>query len=331
MTAAYEVVITDLIDDDLAPEREVLGDLARVTALHARSEAELVGRIERADAVILYHELALSEATIGRLERCRVIVRGGVGFDNVDRPLARQRGIPVANVPDYGTEEVADSALAMLLALGRGIHLANSVLRAGQGDWSYERAVPLLRLRGGVLGIVGLGRIGTAMAMRGKSLGMDVAFFDPYKPDGYDKSLGIRRVETLDQLLAQSLAVSLHCPLSDETFHLVDVRAIAKMKRGAYLVNTARGGVVDCRALPEALASGQLAGAGIDVLEQEPPRPDDPLLQAWRDPQHAAHHRLILNPHLAWYCREGQRELRRKTAETCRRALLGLPLRNVVN
>jgi D-3-phosphoglycerate dehydrogenase/C-terminal binding protein len=265
------------------------------------------------------------------LERCRVIVRGGVGFDNVDRPLCRQLGIPVANVPDYGTEEVADSALAMLLGLARGIHLANSVLRAGQGDWSYERAVPLMRLRGSVLGIVGLGRIGTAMAMRGKSLGMDVAFFDPYKPDGYDKSLGIRRVETLDELLAASLAVSLHCPLSDETYHLIDAAAIAKLPRGSYLINTARGGVVDVRALPDALASGQLAGAGIDVLEQEPPLPDDPLLRAWRDPQHTAHHRLILNPHLAWYCQQGQRELRRKTAETCRRALQGLPLRNVVN
>lgn len=331
MTVLYEVVITDLIDDDLAPEREVLGDVARVTALHARSEAELVGRIEAADAVILYHELALTAATIHRLERCRVIVRGGVGFDNVDRPLARQRGIAVANVPDYGTEEVADSALAMLLTLARGVHLCNSVLRGEHGDWSYEHAVPLLRLRGSVLGIVGLGRIGTAMALRGKALGMDVVFFDPYKPDGYDKSLGIRRAETLDELLAQSLAVSLHCPLSDETLHLIDARAIAKLPRGAYLVNTARGGVVDCRALPEALAAGQLAGAGIDVLEREPPRPDDPLLQAWRDPRHPAHHRLILNPHLAWYCQQGQRELRRKTAEACRRALLGLPLRNVVN
>ncbi len=331
MTVPFQVVITDLINDDLAPEREVLGDLAQVTALQARSEAELVGRIEQADAVILYHELALSETTIRRLDRCRVIVRGGVGFDNVDRPLCRQLEIPVANVPDYGTEEVADSALAMLLSLTRGIHLANSVLQTGQGDWSYERAVPLIRLRGSVLGIVGLGRIGTAMAMRGKSLGMDVAFFDPYKPDGYDKSLGIRRVETLDELLAQSLVVSMHCPLSEETYHLLDAAAIAKLPRGSYLVNTARGGVVDVRALPDALASGQLAGAGIDVLEREPPLPDDPVLRAWRDPGHPAHHRLILNPHLAWYCQQGQHELRRKTAETCRRALLGLPLRNVVN
>jgi D-3-phosphoglycerate dehydrogenase/C-terminal binding protein len=331
MTVPYQVVITDLIDDDLAPEREVLDGLAQVTALHARSEAELLGRIEQADAVILYHELALSAATIRRLERCRLIVRGGVGYDNVDRPLARQLGIPVTNIPDYGTEEVADTALAMLLALTRGVHLANSVLRAGAGDWSYERAVPLGRLRGRTLGIVGLGRIGTAMALRGKALGLDVAFHDPYKPDGYDKSLGIRRVETLDELLAQSPTVSLHCPLSEETFHLIDAQAIAKMPRGSYLINTSRGGVVDCCALPEALASGHLAGAGIDVLENEPPLPDDPLLAAWRDPQHPAHHRLILNPHLAWYCAEGQRELRRKTAEACRRALLGLPLRNVVN
>ena len=169
------------------------------------------------------------------------------------------------------------------------------------------------------------------MAMRGKSLGMDVIFYDPYKPDGYDKALGIRRVETLDELLAQSLVVTLHCPLTAETQHVIDARAIAKMARGAYLVNTARGGVVDCRAVVEALASGQLAGAGIDVLEQEPPLADDPLLAAWRDPQHAAHHRLILNPHLAWYCEEGGREMRRKSADACRRALLGLPLRNVVN
>jgi D-3-phosphoglycerate dehydrogenase/C-terminal binding protein len=181
------------------------------------------------------------------------------------------------------------------------------------------------------LGIVGLGRIGTAMAVRGKALGLDVAFYDPYKPDGYDKALGLRRVETLAELLAQSSVVSLHCPLTAETHHMLDAAAIAQMPRGAYLVNTARGGVVDCRAIPAAIASGQLAGVGIDVLEKEPPLADDPLLAAWRDPQHPAHHRLILNPHVAFYCEEGTQELRRKSAEGCRRALLGLPLRNVVN
>jgi D-3-phosphoglycerate dehydrogenase/C-terminal binding protein len=327
----YQVVITDLLDDELLPEREVLADLAELTALQAHSESELVGRIEQADAIIVYHEIFLTRATIERLEKCRVIVRGGVGFDNVDGDAARQRGIAVANTPDYGSEEVADSALAMLLALTRGTHRANSVLRAHPGQWTYEVAAPLVRLRGRVLGIVGLGRIGTAMAMRGKALGMDVAFYDPYKPDGYDKALGIRRVETLGELLNQSLVVSLHCPLTEETYHLIDAKSLAGMPAGSYLVNTARGGVVDYDALLASLASTHLAGAGIDVLPQEPPPVDNPLVAAWRDPQHAAHHRLILNPHLAWYCEDSKRELRRKSAETCRRALLGEPLRNVVN
>ncbi|MCX7014739.1 MAG: C-terminal binding protein [Candidatus Sumerlaeota bacterium] len=331
MSVPYHVVITDLIDDDLAPEREALGDVARVTALRARSEAQLAGRIEQADALIVYHLISLTPATIGRLEKCRIIVRGGVGFDNVDHAFARERGIPVANTPDYGTEDVADSAIGMLLSLARGIHLANSRLREGREEWTYAVSAPLARLRGRTLGIVGLGRIGTACAVRGKAFGMDVAFYDPYKPDGYDKALGVRRVETLNELLGQSLAVSLHCPLTEETHHMIDAQAIEAMPRGSYLVNTARGGVVDTGALPDALASGRLAGAAIDVLEQEPPPPDDPLLAAWRDPGHPAHDRLILNPHLAWYCEEGWSEVRRKSAETCRRALLGLPLRNIVN
>ena len=331
MAERYQVVITDLIDDDLAPEREVLDDIADVKALQVSSEAELVGQVEQVDAMIVYHLITVTASTIRRLERCRIIVRGGVGFDNIDCALARQRGIHVANVPDYGSEEVADSALGMLLSLARGIHRANSFLRRREEDWSYTVAAPLVRLRGRVLGIVGLGRIGTCMAVRGKALGMDVVFHDPYKPDGYDKALGIRRAETLEELLAQSFVVTLHCPLSEETRHLIDADAISLMPRGSYLVNTARGGVVDCRAVPSALAAGQLAGAGIDVLEHEPPLPGDPLLAAWRDPQHPAHHRLLLNPHIAWYCEDGKREMRRKSAESCRRAILGLPLRTVVN
>ena len=221
--------------------------------------------------------------------------------------------------------------IGMTLAMTRGVHLLNSRLRAADGAWSYSLATPLTRLRGQLFGVVGLGRIGTASALRAKALGMGVAFYDPYKPDGYDKALGIRRFETLEELLAGALVVSLHCPLTDETRHIIDAAAIAAMPRGSYLVNTARGAVVDTRALPEAIASGQLAGAAIDVLPQEPPPDDDSLLVAWRDPDHPAHHRLILNPHSAFYSEEGLLEIRQKTAEACRRAVLGLPLRNVVN
>jgi C-terminal binding protein len=331
MSEQFRVAITDFLHDELVPEHRILGEIAEVTALGAHSEDELVGRIEGADAVILYHELALTRQTIGRLQKCRLIVRGGVGVDNVDLDFARGRGIPVANVPDYGSEEVADTAIAMALVLSRGVYLLNSRLRARQGPWSYEQVVPLGRLRENCFGVIGLGRIGTATALRAKALGMQVLFYDPYKPDGYDRALGVCRVETLEELLTQSLIVSLHCPLTDETRHMIDAAAIARMPRGSYLVNTARGGVLDTRAVPPAIAAGHLAGAGIDVLEKEPPPEDDPLLAAWRDPSHPAHHRLILNPHAAFYSEEGLLDIRRKSAEACRRALLGLPLRNVVN
>jgi D-3-phosphoglycerate dehydrogenase/C-terminal binding protein len=234
-------------------------------------------------------------------------------------------------VPDYGTEEVADTALAMMLSLARGVHLLNSRLQKGLGPWSYVQAAPVLRLRGRVLGIVGLGRIGTAMALRGKALGMQVCFYDPYKPDGYDKALGIRRAETLEELARSAHVLSIHCPLTDQTRRMIDHRILRLMPRGSFLINTARGGIVASEALLEALADGHLAGAGLDVLEQEPPPEEDPLLRAWRDPNHPAHHRLILNPHSAFYSVEGLEDMRRKAAEACRRAILGLPIRNVVN
>jgi D-3-phosphoglycerate dehydrogenase/C-terminal binding protein len=160
---------------------------------------------------------------------------------------------------------------------------------------------------------------------------MDVAFYDPYKPDGYDKSLGIRRVESLEELLSQAFVLSLHCPLTEETRGLIDAAALALMPRGSYLINTARGEVVDTAAVPGAIASGQLAGAGIDVLPEEPPRADDPLIAAWRDPRHPAHHRVLITPHTAFYSEQGLEDMRIKGAEGIRRALLSQPLRNVVN
>ena len=331
MPRPHKLVVTDFIHDALEPERRILGDLANAVALNAFHEDDLVGRIEDADAIMLFHIVRLTRKTLERLEHCKLIVRCGVGIDNVDHHFARSRGIPVANVPDYGTEEVADTAIGMMLALTRGISLPNSRLRDALGPWMYSQAAPVRRLRGRGFGVVGLGRIGTAAALRAKTLGMDVLFVDPYKPDGYDKSLGIRRVETLGELLAQSFVVSLHCPLTDETRHLINERTIAEMADGSYLVNTARGGIVDAAAIPPALASGKLAGAAIDVLEGEPPDPDSPLIRAWRDPAHPAYHRLLVNPHAAFYCEEGLMDMRTKGAEACRRAILGLPVRNVVN
>jgi C-terminal binding protein len=327
----YRVVITDFIPDPPVVEKEILGDIADVQALDANDERELVGRVDDADAIMLYHNLSLRRRTIERLDRCKLIVRCGVGYDNVDFAYAEDRGIHVANVPDYGTEEVADSAIGMMLAMTRGIAYLNCRLRSGHGPWFYTQVTPLRRLRGAVFAIVGMGRIGTATAHRAKALGMDVAFYDPLKADGYDKAEGVRRVESLDELLSQAFVLSLHCPHTPLTRHMIDAAAIAKMPRASYIVNTARGAVLDTSAIPGAIASGQLAGAGIDVLEGEPPAADEPLVAAWRDPEHPAHQRVLLNPHSAFYSEDGLRDMRTKGAEACRRALLGQPLRNLVN
>jgi len=326
-----KVVITDFINDALEPERNILGDLADVVAFDASDESTLHGRIDDADAIMLYHNLGLGSKTVARLKQCKLIVRCGVGFDNVDRVLARQMNIPVANVPDYGTEEVADSAIAMTLSLVRGTHFLNSRLQKEQGPWMYTQIKPLHRLRGRVFGIIGLGRIGMATAIRAKALAFDVIFYDPYVSDGFDKSIGIRRVSSVESLLNQSDIVSVHTPLTDETRQIINAESIRHMKPGSYLVNTARGGCVEPSCVADALKTGHLAGAGIDVLVPEPPDHDHPLIKAWRDPEHPAHHRLIVNPHAAFYSEEGLMDMRVKGAQACRNAIEGKPIRNVVN
>jgi D-3-phosphoglycerate dehydrogenase/C-terminal binding protein len=325
------VVVTDFITEPLDIERRILGELADVKAALAMNEADLAGIVEEADALMLYHFISITRKTIERLKKCKLIVRCGVGFDNVDRQFARERGIAVANVPDYGTEEVADSAIGLMLTLFRGVHYMNSRGQAKQGEWIYTQVQPTHRLRTQTVGLIGVGRIGTATALRCKALGLNVLYYDPHVPDGRDKALGITRVETLGELLGRSDIVSLHCPRTPETTHIINADAIAQMKPGAYLVNTARGGCVDANAVLAGIESGKLRGAGLDVLEVEPPKDDEPLIKAWRDPNHPAHHRVIINPHAAFYSEEGLDDMRIKGSENCRRVLLGQAPRNVVN
>jgi phosphoglycerate dehydrogenase-like enzyme len=331
MPKKARIYITDFITEEFSVEEKILGDLADVIGLAAKQESELEGRIEDAACIMMYHSLPVRAATIARLKDCKVIVRCGVGVDNVDRDAARARGIPVCNVPDYGTEDVADMAIAMMLSLMRGTHLLNSRLRSQQGAWSYLQAKPLHRVRGRTFGVIGMGRIGTAASHRAMALGMDVVFYDPYVPDGWERSHGVRRAETLEELLRQSDVVSLHCPATKETTGMIRAEQIALMPRGSFLINTARGPILDPAAVPSAIRSGQLAGAGIDVLPVEPPKEDDPLIAAWRDPSDPCHDRVILTPHSAFYSEEGLMDMRTKASQTCRKAMLGQPLRNVVN
>ncbi len=331
MTQRPRIYITDFINDDLAVEKGLLGDLAEVVALDAKSEAELQGRIDDAACLMIYHFLGIGALTIARLKQCKILVRCGVGVDNVDWAAARKRGIPVSNIPDYGTEDVADTAIAMMLALARGTHFLNSRLRAGNGEWSHTQAIPVHRVRGRVFGIAGMGRIGTAAAHRAKALGMKVLFYDPYVPDGWERAHGVFRAGSLRDLLVQANVLSLHCPATKETSGMIGAAQIAALPRGSFVINTARGSILDARAVPPAIRSGQLAGAGIDVLPVEPPAVDDPLIAAWRNRGDPCHHRVIINPHAAFYCEEGLKDIRVKASQACRCALLGQPLRNVVN
>lgn len=330
MNRKFKIIVTDFITDSLAVEKSIAGNTVEVIALDAFHEKDLEGKIEDADAIIMYHTLSITKNTIDRLKQCKLILRAGVGVDNVDHHYARTLNLPVANIPDYGSEEVADTAIGMLLSLTRGITFLNSRLRNNEGGWSYTQVEPLTRLRNTKMGIVGLGRIGTATALRAKALGLDVVFYDPYKPDGFDKALGIRRAETLQSLLEQVRILSLHCPLTPETYHLINKRSLEFLPAGSYVINTARGGVVDTRAIPEAIESGRLNGAAFDVLELEPPV-NDHLVQAWKNPGHPAHHKVLINPHSAFYSEEGLLEIRVKAAHACMRAIRGEEIRNMVN
>ncbi len=319
MSERFRVLVTDFLDE-CSVESPILGDIAEIRLAGAHNEAELLGSLSDVDALILYHDIPfLGEAIFSAAARCRVAVRAGVGFNNIDLKAAGSHGVLVCNVPDYGSEEVADHAILMMLAVSRRLIASHESVRSGA--WDYKVSTPSPRLRGRIFGVVGCGRIGTATALRAKAFGMDVVFYDPSLPRGYDKALGIRRANTLGELLEQSHVVSLHCYLDTGSHHLMDAEAFARMREGAILINTARGSVVDQEALVSALASGRLTGAGLDVFEREPL--DDERLR-----QDA---RVLLTPHSAFYSDEGFVEMRRKTAEEVRRVLLGETAWNPVN
>lgn len=324
-----------LIPDRLAPpadiEQHELGSGVRLVLGTTTRATDIPDTVwSRADAVIAWHEIQLTAEVINKLHRCRVIVRCGVGYDNVDIKAAGLRGIPVCNVPDYGTADVADHAMALLLSLMRGLPAYDASARRKDG-WAFTSAGTLRRLAGATLGIVGLGRIGSAFALRAKAFGLRVIFYDPYLADGYDKVFGIERCATLDELLPRVNALSFHTPLTDETRRLADGSFFERLPEGAIIINTARGGIIDLDALHAALRSGKVRAAGLDVLEHEPADPEHPLIAAWQAGEPWLSNRLVITPHAAFYCAESYAEMRSKAARTVREVFEGGRARNVVN
>ncbi len=309
----FTVVVTD--DRYGGNYREEEAELATVGArLEVRNlstEEEALRSLARADA-ILVNLFPLGVRVIEAMERCRVISRYGVGYDNVDVPAATRKGIWVARVPDYSLEEVSDQALALLMACVRKVAYKDRAIRAGR--WNLHKDQPCHRMAGGTMGLVGYGAIARCLHRKIAGLGLArILVHDPYVDPAVVKAAGCVPVD-LEALVRQSDFLSVHVPLSSETRGLIGERQISAMKPTAVLVNTSRGPVVDEKALAAALAAGRLAGAGLDVFETEPLPPESPLRKL---------DTVVLSDHAGWYSEESIVELKTKAARNVAAVLGG--------
>ena len=313
----FNILFPDSRSDPLDIERDVAGpDTTLVNARKDRFEAVELSAWQTCDAIITRF-VPIDAKVIPHLKRTRIVVRNGVGFDVVDLKACGEAGIVVCNVPDYGTTEVADSAIALMLTFARGTAALDGALRAElKGGWTHVHNVTARRLRGATYGVIGLGRIGTASALRARAFGMNVAFYDPELPNGSELAFGFARARTLNDLLGMADVISIHAPLNDSTRGIIDDAAVAAMKPGAYVINTARGPICNTGALVAGLKSGKLAAVALDVLPKEPASADDPLVKAWLANEPWIRGRVLLTPHAAFYSPDSLADLRRKAIET---------------
>jgi D-3-phosphoglycerate dehydrogenase/C-terminal binding protein len=320
----------EVIERETAKRRGVHVDILRANGpIASVIPRELAAQ---ADGLISFSAMCKIELPLDAFPRVRAVLRSGVGYDTIDTEAWGKIGVPAFNVPDYGTSEVADHAIALMLALTRGTVAYHDAMRSDPvKNWIYTVAPTVRRLRGAVFGVIGLGRIGLAAARRAQGFGMDVVFYDPYQPNGFEIATGLKRVRKLDDLMAVADIVSAHTPLSKETTGLVGAASLAKAKNGVIVINTARGPVVDLDALYDGLKSGKVAAAGLDVLPKEPPDTNHKLIRAFLDGEAWLRGRFTLSPHAAFYSPDANIDLRTKTLETVVDHLETGTLANCVN
>ncbi|MFD6816679.1 C-terminal binding protein [Microbacterium sp. NPDC060132] len=310
------IVITDCDHDAIAEETAVAAAHGIALELfQCRTEDEVIAAAAGADAILVQYA-PITARVLDALPQLRAIGRYGVGVDTVDVAAATARGVAVCNVPDYGTEDVSDHAIALALSLVRGVTELDRRTRAG--TYALSGVKPLHRISALTFGVVGVGRIGAATARKAAALGFAVVGHDPRT----EASGGGVTLVGLDELLATADVVSLHVPLDERTRHLIDDDALQRMKPGAMLVNTCRGGVVDTAALVRALGDGRIKSAALDVFEEEPLPPTSALLQL---PS------VVVTPHTAWYSEESEAELKRRTIENVVEFCAGRAPRDLLN
>ncbi len=318
MSAKARVVLTDYVWDSLAVEHEILDGLAELTALQTKSPEEFIAAAADCDALLNTYAGPITAEVMAQMPRCKLIARYGIGVDTIDLEAATAAGIIVTNNPTYCIEEVAEHAMALMLACARKVVFYDRLVRAGQ--WAVPPGKPLFRLAGSTLGLVGFGNIARQVAVRAAAFGIRVLYCDPFltqPPDGIPGT-----ASQLKPMLAQADFVSLHPPLTPQTRGLFDDELFAAMKPSAFLVNCARGPIVDTAALVRALDAGKIAGCALDTTDPEP-LPDPHPLRG-RD-------NVIINPHVAWYSEQAMKGLQAGAPNEVRRVLRGEWPINVVN
>ena len=326
----WRVGITDRTAPPFVQESRGFRDRAEFVYFDSGKEQELpAAELRRLDALLIWSP-TLGEATVRNLERCKIVVRYGVGYDRVDVAALERAGIAFCNNPDYGATEVAETAVAMILALQRRILLHDWRARGYREGWQGNLIKPTRRVGETTVGLVGVGRIGGCACRMLRALGFRVIGYDPYLAAGIEKVVQFERVHALEELVQRADVISFHCPLTEETRGLVDEGFIAAMKPGSVLINTARGRIfADLDCVERALRSERLFGVGFDVLVEEPPG-DEALIRAWRAGEDWLQGRVIINPHNAFYSDEAWEELRFKAAETAWLFLEKGVLRNAI-
>ena len=312
----YQVVITDCDHGSIEEEKEEFSQMgAELILAQVQKEEDLIRVCKEADGLINQYA-SLTRRVFENLPKCKVVSRYGVGVDSVDLKAATDFGIIVANVPDYCIDEVANQTISMILTLIRKTAFFDQKVKSGQ--WDFRVGIPIYRMKGKTLGLIGCGKIGLEVGKRMSAFGVKVITFDPY----LDKTSEGIELKDLDTVLKESDMISVHCPLNDSTRHLIDDKAFKKMEKKPILINTSRGPIVDEKALIQALEQGLISGAGLDVLEKEPPDVQNPLLKM---------ENVILSPHAGFYSEESISELKRRTAQNVSAVLMGRWPGSIVN
>ena len=316
----YRVVMTDYDYESLAEIEKALDKIdAEFIPAHCKNEDEVIELTREADAIITEYYDPLNRRLIEHLRKCKVIVRTGIGVNTIDIQAATDHNICVVNVPDYCLDEVTEHVLSLLFILARKVSLLTNSVK--KGEWNWNIVKPVFRIKGRTLGLVGLGKIGKSLAKKAKGLEMSLICYDPYIDTEQAEKEGVKSV-SFEDLLKESDFISIHTPLNEETRGMFGEKEFRMMRKGACIVNTSRGPIIENKALYEALKQGWIAGAGLDVMEKEPPDKEEPLLRL---------DNVVLTPHCAWYSHNSEVRLKTTVGEEVARVLSGRRPLSLVN